>query len=101
MSPDTNGGGSRSITDKFNNMGFLFQWLTFFYPKAKGIHFIYLADVFFPQKILRIGNNFLFGMNAVVLPGISTGNNVAIGATSTVTKDIHSIRSPQGIHAGS
>lgn len=31
-----------------------FFWLRFFYPHAKGIHFIYLLYFFLPQKILRI-----------------------------------------------
>ena len=32
----------------------LFCWLKFFYPKAKGISFIYILGCFFPQKVLRI-----------------------------------------------
>lgn len=32
----------------------LFRWLYWVYPKAKGLHFAYLALSFFPQKVLRI-----------------------------------------------
>jgi acetyltransferase-like isoleucine patch superfamily enzyme len=44
----------KAITDKFNKIEFLLNWLKYFYPKAKGIHLIYLAYVFIPQKLLRI-----------------------------------------------
>ena len=43
-----------TIIDRVDKYGFLFKWLPLFYPKAKGIHFIYLAYVFIPQKVLRI-----------------------------------------------
>lgn len=33
---------------------FLFFWIRWFYPNAKGIHYAYLLYYFFPQKILRI-----------------------------------------------
>ncbi len=36
----------------------------------------------------RIGDNVWIGGNTVVLPGITIGNNVTIGAGSVVTKDI-------------
>ena len=36
----------------------------------------------------RIGDNVWIGGNTVVLPGITIGNNVTIGAGSLVTKDI-------------
>jgi acetyltransferase-like isoleucine patch superfamily enzyme len=44
----------QSLTKKFDKFEFLFKWLPFFYPRAKGLHFIYLAYAFIPQKILRI-----------------------------------------------
>ena len=42
------------IIDMVDRFDFLFKWLRLFYPKAKGIHLLYLAYVFVPQKILRI-----------------------------------------------
>lgn len=41
-------------------------------------------------KPILIGKNVWFGANVVVLPGITIGDNVTIGAGSIVTKDIHS-----------
>jgi hypothetical protein len=37
---------------------------------------------------ITIGNNVWIGMNTVVLPGVSIGDNAVIGAGSVVTKDI-------------
>lgn len=39
---------------------------------------------------IKVGNNVWFGGNVVVLPGITIGDNVTIGAGSIVTKDIPS-----------
>lgn len=39
-------------------------------------------------KPIKIGNNVWFGGNVVVLPGVTIGDNVTIGAGSVVTKDI-------------
>lgn len=39
---------------KLEKLEFLFFWLRWFYPKAKGIPWYYLLYQFFPQKILRI-----------------------------------------------
>ena len=39
---------------------------------------------------VRIGKNCWIGANAVILPGITIGDNVVIGAGSVVTKDIPS-----------
>lgn len=38
----------------------------------------------------RIGDNCLIGANAIILPGVTIGNNVVVGAGSVVTKDIKS-----------
>jgi len=39
---------------------------------------------------LTVGNDVWFGANVTVLPGVSIGDNVVIGAGSVVTKDIPS-----------
>ena len=39
-------------------------------------------------KPIKVGNNVWFGGNVCVMPGVSIGNNVVIGAGSVVTKDI-------------
>ncbi len=41
-------------------------------------------------KPIKVGNNVWFGGNVVVLPGVTIGDNVTIGAGSIVTKDIPS-----------
>lgn len=48
------------------------------YPKA----FIY--------KPIKIGNNVFIGFRVTIMPGVTIGDNVAIGAGSVVTKDIPS-----------
>lgn len=45
---------THALTRKFVRYEFLFFWLRLFYPKAKGISFLFLLYYFFPQKILRI-----------------------------------------------
>lgn len=39
-------------------------------------------------KSIKVGNNVWFGGNVVVLPGVTIGDNVVIGAGSVVTKNI-------------
>ena len=41
-------------------------------------------------KPIKVGNNVWFGGNVCVLPGVTIGDNVVIGAGSVVTKDIPS-----------
>ena len=48
------------------------------------------------SKPIHIGDNCWIGGNTVVLPGITIGNNVTIGAGSVVTKNI----SKKGIYVG-
>jgi acetyltransferase-like isoleucine patch superfamily enzyme len=45
-------------------------------------------DRWVPGEPIRIGDDVWIGMNTVLMPGIVIGNNVAIGASSTVTKNI-------------
>ena len=39
-------------------------------------------------KPIKVGNNVWIGGNVIVLPGVTIGDNVVIGAGSVVTKDI-------------
>lgn len=39
---------------------------------------------------VKVGNNVMFGSNAVIMAGVKIGNNVVIGANSVVTKDCDS-----------
>ena len=41
-------------------------------------------------KKIKVGNNVWFGGNVCVMPGVTIGDNVTIGAGSVVTKDIPS-----------
>lgn len=41
-------------------------------------------------KPIKVGNNVWLGGNVVVLPGVTIGDNVTIGAGSVITKDIPS-----------
>ena len=41
-------------------------------------------------KPIKVGNNVWIGGNAIVLPGVTIGDNVVIGAGSVVNKDIPS-----------
>ena len=41
-------------------------------------------------KKIKIGNNVWIGGNASIMPGVTIGDNVTIGAGSIVTKDIPS-----------
>lgn len=38
--------------------------------------------------VVNIGNNVFIGASSTILPGISIGNNVVIGANSVVSRDI-------------
>ncbi len=37
---------------------------------------------------IRVGNNVYFGVRSIIMPGVSIGNRVIVGAGSIVTKDI-------------
>ena len=42
-------------------------------------------DLFRP---IRIGNNVMVGTRAIIMPGVSIGNNVIIAGCSVITKDV-------------
>ena len=83
MSPDSDSGELRAIIKKFDKIGFLFKWLRYFYPQSKGIHFIYLAYVFIPQKVLRINGSVPwpvhFTSRVLYYNNITVGNRTAPG----------------------
>jgi hypothetical protein len=39
-------------------------------------------------KDTKIGNNVFLGLCSIIMPGVTVGDNVIIGANSTVTKDV-------------
>ncbi|AIM39155.1 capsule biosynthesis protein CapG [Sphingobacterium sp. ML3W] len=39
-------------------------------------------------KPIKIGNNVYFGIDCLVMPGVTIGNNVIVAARSVVTKDV-------------
>lgn len=41
-------------------------------------------------KEIKIGNDCFFGAGCIILPGVTIGNNVVVGAGSVVTKDVPS-----------
>lgn len=47
----------------------------------------FLVDEFRTGKIC-IGNNTMIGANVTILPGVTIGSNVKVGAGCIVTKDI-------------
>ena len=83
MNPDFYHVGVKSVANVLEKFEFLFKWLYFFYPEAKGIHFIYLAYVFIPQKILRINGRVPwpvhFTSRILYHKKISVGNRSAPG----------------------
>lgn len=50
-------------------------------------------------KPISIGNNVYIGINCTILPGVTIGDNVIIGAGSVVTKDIPSNSVAAGVPA--
>ena len=48
---------------------------------------------------VKIGNRVFVGYNAVIMPGVTIGDNVVIGASSLVTKDVPSNTVVAGIPA--
>ncbi len=48
---------------------------------------------------IKIGNNVFVGMDCIILPGVVIGDNVIVGAGSTVSKDIPSNSVAAGVPA--
>lgn len=48
---------------------------------------------------IKVGSNVFFGNNCIILPGVTIGDNVVIGAGSVVTKDIPSNTVAAGVPA--
>ena len=61
-----------------------------FYTAGHPIDYIQRNKGLEYAKPIKVGNNVWFGGNVVVLPGVTIGDNVVIGAGSVVTKDIPS-----------
>lgn len=53
----------------------------------------------FIYKPVKVGNNVFIGFRVTIMPGVTIGDNVAIGAGSIVTKDIPSNSIAVGIPA--
>ena len=53
----------------------------------------------FPERVgcIEVMDNVFIGYNVTILPNVRIGENVIIGASSTVTKDLE----PDGVYAGS
>lgn len=49
-----------------------------------------LGQRYYKYGRIDIGNRVFIGMNAIIMPGITIGNNAIIGAGSIVTKDVPS-----------
>jgi acetyltransferase-like isoleucine patch superfamily enzyme len=83
MRPDTENNQLSAIKDKLDQVAFLFKWLPLFYPQSKGIHFMYLAYVFIPQKVFRINGRVPwpvhFTSRVLYYKKISVGNRTAPG----------------------
>lgn len=61
-----------------------------FYTAGHPLHYRERNEGLEYAKPIKIGDNVWFGGNVVVLPGVTIGNNVVVGAGSVVTKDIPS-----------
>lgn len=58
-----------------------------------GMHVLRQEDAYAQADLfgeISVGNNVFIGINSIILPGVKIGDNVVIGAGSTVTVDIPS-----------
>ncbi len=73
----------KQIIERFS---FLVSWVRIFYPKAKGIHLIFLLYFFVPQKIFRLNGPVPwpvhFSSRILFYKNISVGNQCAPGMNS-------------------
>lgn len=71
------------LIKKIDKFEFFFKWLRIFYPKSKGINFIYLLYYFIPQKILRLNGcvpwPVHFTSRVLYYKNIQVGNRTAPG----------------------
>ncbi len=71
------------VIEKLERFEFLFKWVRFFYPKAKGVRTPYLLYFFFPQKILRINGKIPwpvhFTSRVLYYKNIEVGNRCDLG----------------------
>jgi acetyltransferase-like isoleucine patch superfamily enzyme len=76
----------RSFIENPDKLEFLFIWLRLFYPKSKGMRFIYLLYCFIPQKILRINGRVPwpvhFTSRVLYYKNIQVGNRSAPGMSA-------------------
>jgi acetyltransferase-like isoleucine patch superfamily enzyme len=81
--PTPNNNELKSIIALIDKFDFFLRWIRLFYPQAKGIHLLYLAYVFVPQKILRINGRVPWPVHftsRILYPkNISVGNGSAPG----------------------
>ena len=109
--------GQHLLIQKYGKYERFFSWLRFFYPKAKGISYLFLLYYFLPQKIFRIngrvpwpvhytsrifypskidvGNRSAPGINAHCYVqgrcGISIGHNFRMGPGAALISANHSL----------
>ncbi|MCP3940837.1 MAG: acyltransferase [Desulfobacteraceae bacterium] len=78
--------GIDKLKNKIERVSFLFFWLRFFYPKSKGIPFLFSLYLFVPQKVLRINGSVPwpvhFTSRILFHKNIQVGNNSAPGMTA-------------------
>jgi len=88
------------IKNRIDRISFLFSWLRFFYPNAKGIHLIYLLYFIVPQKLFRINGSIPwpvhFTSRVLFYKNIKVGNRSAPGMNANSY-----VQARNGIHIGS
>lgn len=73
------------IKGHIDRWSLLLNWIRWFYPKARGIHLMYLLYFFFPQKIVRINGSIPWPVHytsrILFSKNIKVGNHSAPGMT--------------------